>query len=131
MPTMELDIFEFGEEGKCLLAESRLLSDLIPLTQSPLLVGDVLGRDPSSCTMRECDRWNLILMRPGTHFRDRVCLSRTAGCRAVTLLRGRPLQMAEFWCLVSGIQGWCSFPGPLKVCPKLHWASGLGVSFWP
>ena len=97
MPTRELDISEFGEERKCLLAEGRFLGDLIPLMRSPVLVGDVSGQDPSSCSRRECDRRDLILMRSGTHFGARVCLPRTAACRAVTLLWGRPLQMAEFW----------------------------------
>lgn len=40
MPTRELDISEFGEERKCLLAEGRFLGDLIPLMRSPVLVGE-------------------------------------------------------------------------------------------
>lgn len=45
-----------------LLAEGRFLSDLIVLMQSPFLVAEVSGRS-ISCTKRECDSWNLALMR--------------------------------------------------------------------
>lgn len=51
------------ERKGSLLAEGRFLSDLIVLMLSPFLVAEVSGSDPSSRTRRECDSWNLVVMR--------------------------------------------------------------------
>lgn len=83
-------MFESGEERKS-LAESRFLSDLIVLMQSPFLVAEVSGRDPSSCTRRECDSWNLVLMRAGVHFGARLGISRAVTVVHKATAHGRVL----------------------------------------
>lgn len=77
--TMELLCLSLERRGS-LLAEGRFLSDLIVSMQSPFLVAEASSRDPSSCTRRECDSWNLVVMRAKGPFGGQTSLS-----RAVTL----------------------------------------------
>lgn len=126
---MELVICEFWEERKWFLAEGRFLSGLIQLMQMHFLVGEVSGRDPGYCTRRECDRWNLVLMKAGKGrdpFWGQSRLIENCNLKSSHSSLG---QMVAFWCMVSGIQHWCSFLGPQQVPPKLDQASGLGIRY--
>lgn len=112
--------------GFWLRASFLMLSQQV--MQLHFLVGEILGRDPASCTRGECDRWNLVLVKSGIYFGTTVGISRTIICKAITLSWVKAIANGtEFCFLLSGIQHWCSFLGPQQLLPKLDWASELDV----
>lgn len=91
--------------GFWLRASFLMLSQQV--MQLHFLVGEILGRDPASCTRGECDRWNLVLVKSGIYFGTTVGISRTIICKAITLLGSRPLRMvpSSAFCLVGSNTG--------------------------